>query len=66
MVHACAAIAFECRAKKAKGAHLRKYLAIEAFLPVRQQYARHELVLAIGARRIPHHAFLIIELLFEQ
>ena len=66
VVYTRAAVAFERRSEEAKGAHLRKDLAIEPFQPVREKNARHELVLAIGARGVPDHALFVIQLLFEQ
>ncbi len=62
MVHAGAAIAFYGGAEQAEAAHFAKNLAIEIFLPVGEQDARHQAALAVIVGGIAYGDFLVAQL----
>ena len=66
MVHAGAAVALDGRAEEAERAHLVEDLAVELLVAVRLDDARHQLLLAVGARAVAHHALVLGELVLEE
>ena len=66
VVDAGAAVTVDGRAEKAERAHLVHDLAIKVLAPVGFDDARQQLVLAIGAGAVAHHALVLAELILEQ
>jgi len=66
VVDAGAAIALQGRAEQAQSPHLAQDRAVEVFVAMRLQHARHQPPLAVVARRIAQRALLGAQLLVEQ
>src|SRR5205814_1978891 len=61
-----AAVPLDRRPEEAERSHLVHDLPIEALVAVRLEDARHQLFLAIGARRLHHHPLVFGKLIGEQ
>jgi hypothetical protein len=61
-----AAIALDGAAQQAEFAHLAEDGRVGLLVPVRLQQAAHQLVLAIGAGAVAHHALILGQLRIQQ
>ena len=63
MIDAGAAVAVDGRAEKTHRAHFVHDFAVEFFMAMGHQHARHQFVLAKRVRRIAHHALVVGQLI---